>query len=123
MSGSSNPFGHFVRERLQKRKKTIPLKGSLEDSGRYFKCWNCGFICDANRDKLGVGDGITQLDKPDIAMGGFGTGDKLSVTMIVDDMFTILENDPQGNPITHYEHNQYPVSIGGCPLCGCKNYR
>ena len=123
MSGSSNPFGNFIRERLPKRKKTIPLKGSLEDSGRYFKCWNCGFICDANRDKIGPGDGTTQLDKPDIAFGGFGSGDKLSITMIVDDMFTILKNDGQGNPIVKYEHNQYPKSIGGCPLCGSKNYR
>ena len=123
MSGSSNPFSVFVRDKLPKRKKTIPLKGSLDDSGRYFKCWNCGFIADADRDKVGSGDGVIQLDKPDIAQGGFASGDPYSIMMILDDMFTILQNDGQGNPITHYEHNQYPKSIGGCPMCGTRNYR
>lgn len=122
MSSTANRYGIHVQQRLPKRKRTIPLKGDLEDSGRYYRCWRCGFINNIERNKVGDGNGTTQLDSPDIAMGGFGTGDPLSVHIILDDMFTILENGSDGNPITTYRHNNYSQIIGGCSLCGSKNF-
>lgn len=44
--------------KLRKDSKTIPVWGTPDrgdglDSGRYWECWHCGFICDADRDELG----------------------------------------------------------------------
>jgi hypothetical protein len=123
MSSTTNRYGVHVQQRLPKRKRTIPLPGDLEDSGRYYRCWYCGFINNVQRNQVGDGDGVTQLDAPEIAMGGWGMDDPLSLAIILDDMFTLLQNRPDGNPITNYRHNNYPQIIGGCSLCGCKNYR
>lgn len=122
MNTSSNRYAIFKTQRLPKRKKTIRLSGDLEDSNRYFRCWNCGFICDSERDQVGDGDGVTVLDTPEIARGGFGEGDPVSAVAMVTGHCIVLETGPDGNPKTKYEHNQYPQIIGGCPLCGSKNY-
>ena len=123
MSSATNRYGIHVQQRLPKRKRTIPLQGDLEDSGRYYRCWNCGFINDIERNQVGDGDGTTQLDAPEIAMGSILTDDVLSGVIILDDMFTLLENGSDGNPVTTYRHNNYLKVIGGCSLCGSRNYR
>lgn len=47
---------HRVRKnRIRKRSRTLPIPGHEDygdgrDADRYFKCWNCGFICDSERD-------------------------------------------------------------------------
>ena len=60
------------RSRLRNESRTIPLYGSVErgnglDDGRYFRCWNCGFVCNEDRDSLGGSesrDGIYYEDFP-----------------------------------------------------------
>lgn len=47
-----------VTERLPRKKKTNRLPGAFEDDGKYYKCWNCGFICNATRDEVGEGSGV-----------------------------------------------------------------
>ena len=47
-----NPRRHI----LPKRSRTIPLFGTGDDAGKYYRCWNCGFICNAERDTLGDGN-------------------------------------------------------------------
>lgn len=123
MSVSENRYGNHFTQRLPRRKRTISLPGDLEDNGKFFKCWNCGFVCNADRNRTGDGDGKTQTDTPLIAEGGFHTGDRMNIAIILDDMFTVLQNGQDGNPITDYRHNNYPQIIGGCPLCGSLNYR
>jgi len=44
------------KRRLPKRSRTRPVYGKGDDKGRYFRCWNCGFICDKERDELGDAD-------------------------------------------------------------------
>jgi hypothetical protein len=44
-------------KRQPRRKGAIPLYGEKEDTNRYFRCRFCGFICDIQRDGLGIGDG------------------------------------------------------------------
>ena len=46
-------------KRLRKEKRTIPIRGIWEDKGKYFRCWNCGFVCDSQRDSLGDHGGVT----------------------------------------------------------------
>jgi len=60
------------RSRIRKESRTIPLYGDADrgnglDDGRYFRCWNCGFICNIDRDALGGSesrDGISYEDFP-----------------------------------------------------------
>ena len=49
----------FKKSRYPSQIRTIPIRARDGDSGReiidkgnYFRCWNCGFICDARRDEL-----------------------------------------------------------------------
>lgn len=49
----------FKKSHYPRQIKTIPIRARDGDSGRevidkgsYFRCWNCGFICDERRDKL-----------------------------------------------------------------------
>ena len=44
--------------RIRKESRTIllygdPDRGNGLDDGRYYRCWNCGFICNIDRDALG----------------------------------------------------------------------
>jgi len=116
-------YTRYLHHRQLRKKRTIPIYGEKEDTGKYFKCWNCGFICNVGRDSLGDGDGRAYLDSPEIAGDSFGSQDPLSVELILDDLFTILQNDANGNPITSYRYNQYPAGSGGCPLCHSQNYK
>ncbi len=59
MSSTQNRYGVYGRSRLPREKRSIPVSGDLEDDGRYFKCWNCGFVCDSQRDITGDGSGVT----------------------------------------------------------------
>ena len=47
----------YDRRRLPTKRRRIPVFGTDTHSGKYFKCWNCGFICDKDRDKTGDGVG------------------------------------------------------------------
>ena len=60
------------RSRIRKESRSIPLRGNAErgnglDDGRYFRCWNCGFVCNVDRDALGgpeSRDGLYYEDFP-----------------------------------------------------------
>jgi hypothetical protein len=109
-----------------RHKRVISIRGSNEDTGVYYRCWNCGFICDSTRDQIGDGDGVSVRDAPEYHTGYESSQDSLNYTpgiRIHGMMAVTLENGPDGDPITTYRHNKYPKIGQGCPLCGCKNYR
>lgn len=102
-----------------KDSKTIPLWGSPErgdglDDGKYYRCWNCGFICDVDRDAL---------------------GDAQSVSHITLDPYDLLDEygnsvaDTGGTKHTIFEGEGYttvryvPVVESGCPFCGTLNWK
>jgi hypothetical protein len=122
MSVDSNRYGRYRTTKLRKTPSGKPVPGDLEDANRFFKCKHCGFNNDIERNTLSDGDGITQSDVPDISYGSAMTGDSLSTYIHVDDMFTLLQLDAEGNPETDYRHNNYPVIVGGCGLCGSLNW-
>ena len=85
--------GHRYRKsRIPKDSRTIPIygdpiKGDGNNDGKYYKCWNCGFVCDVDRDALGDGqsrDGVAINEFIEIAYGGLPSsfavlGGKLAV--------------------------------------------
>ena len=90
--------------RLPKDSKTIPIyghpeRGDGQDSGRYYRCWNCGFVCDTQRDAL---------------------GDATSRSGAVYE--TYAQVDEYGNPTgeTRWKPSE---SSTGCPMCFTKNWR
>lgn len=107
-----------------KRSRTIPLKGNSirgdgEDYGKYFKCWNCGWICNVDRDALGGAEseanitptGYTQLDQyGNEVYHCFGAAG--STQSICEDAGGIWTS-------TRYK----PVVNSGCPACGSPNWR
>ena len=69
------------RRKLPKRSRTRPIRGKGDDEGKYFRCWNCGFICNKDRDELGDAEsnaGDNHLDYHNIAPTDPYTNDSAS---------------------------------------------
>ena len=103
----------------KKESKTIPLYGSPErgdglDDGRYFECWNCGFICDLDRDTLGDSQSTS-----DITLKSYQLLDEYgdNVAATGGTKHTIFEGE--GYTTVRY----IPDVNSGCPFCGTMNWR
>ena len=118
----------YDRRTLPKEKKTIPLRGSDTHKGKWFKCWNCGFPCYTEREKLDDHDsydgvGYTVVSVADVSTPTFG--DKywhlLSMNTIRND-FLLVQPDPNGDPIySECSHSQKVTQF--CPSCGCPRWK
>jgi hypothetical protein len=134
---------HFDRRRVPKQKRTIPIYGAVaydasgkavkDQSNILFRCWNCGFVCNTDRDKLGDGVGFRIIDQPDIGpLDTYGASIQypgsnaasMALELCNEDMSTVhlMQLDSDGNPVT-VMHNFSQVVFAGCPLCGCMNYK
>lgn len=121
-------FRRRETRRLKKRSRTIPLKGFGRDEGRYFRCWNCGFICDVERDSLGGAASLDGVDHVNYSVPTYGAvpneeGSGLSVLGgNIEHFHVSSELDSSGNPKKPL--HQFQVTItGGCPFCGTLNWR
>jgi len=99
---SKSRFSQIIRWKLPRHRRSVRLPGAEEDTGRYLKCWNCGFLIDT---KLGLsgGDGHgNSYSQP----GGDDANDTISTSIVED-----------------YEYEAYNIdtAIGTCPLCGTAN--
>lgn len=140
-------YRHRNRNRkVRKQSRTIPLRGHKDfgdgrDDGKYWRCWNCGFICDNERDELGDADGISHTVYEALYSGGPKKGANSTDYLETDaaihgsiqsvPLLTIasgrtghvlLENDSAGDPKT-VRINWTPETNSGCPLCGTRNWK
>lgn len=121
----------FTTRKRIKKSRTIPLRGcgvgESDENGQYFKCWNCGFVCDVERDNLGGSeekDGLTYenysvpLDSsiPDGLSGLAVLGGDIEHFQVA------LEVGSDGEPLEPKKHVRAVVG-SGCPFCGCRNWR
>jgi len=116
--------------KIRRRSKTIPLKGHSvrgngEDAGKWFKCWNCGFICNVDRDALGdnetrSGDGQTDYHTP--SYGSSDMSDEVNGLAALEDYTVALALGVDGNP-QGIRHNIMSDVSSGCPMCGSRNWR
>ena len=111
------------------------MYGSFEDSNRYIKCWNCGFIIDTNRLSAGDGSGIVVEDfdfEPDRYVSDYEkywhglesdlTGVNYDITMDTPcSAGCILLNGPDGNVVTSFYTPRTAKAGSGCPFCGTRN--
>ena len=119
------------KRKLIKRSRTRPVYGEGADKGKYFRCWNCGFVCNVDRDQLGDSDSwsgnehtdyhedylYSSYDAPDdpsrYAVLGGDIGDYYVALNIV---------TPDGEP--ELIRHKYTSDISrGCPFCGSTNWR
>lgn len=113
----------------RKDSRTIPVwgdpeKGGGEDHGTYYRCWNCGSICDVRRDARPKTHGhggtpasevtISELPQP------YSTEEPGSFYLIVGgagpQLSHVLQGPNQGKAY-------FRVDAPGCWFCGCPNWR
>ena len=118
-------YGIYRKSHLNHDRRKIPVYGEGEDANKLFHCWNCGAICNIDREQLSQDEysrgGVGVLDAPEVSLGLQSLGEPLNTMAILDDLHTILLNGQDGNPV-NIRHNQYPEVGSGCWQCGCRNY-
>jgi predicted RNA-binding Zn-ribbon protein involved in translation (DUF1610 family) len=132
---SDSRFIKYDRRKFPKEKKTIPFWGAAspgagygagsDRSGVLFKCWNCGFLCNTNRDELGDGVGYVVTDEARIKIPRLGSGDIRDVSLsigIFQSGARLMQLDAVGDPVT-VVHNMTQRVYAGCPHCGSKNWK
>ena len=93
-SSNQNRYGTYKRTRLPRQKRTLLQSGSLEDASKYYKCWNCGAICNIERETLSQGD-----------HGMGGSNPKLNLSLLLhmdgdDASTTFTDSSPVGSTVT-----------------------
>lgn len=133
----------------RKRSRTLPIYGNPvmgdgQDDGKYFRCWNCGFVCDVERDALGGSDSLSGVsyeiyeqkfstdggNAPFIGASIHGVAldaNGLDAEALIRKscLYTghvLLEEGPDGTAKGIYR-NWQPTISSGCPFCGSRNWR
>ena len=129
---------------LPHRKRAIRIWGADTMSGKRFRCWNCGFVCNTDREKTGDGVGYHVQDVTDpettllpdysgsavtytgtqySAWQNKGTGDSRDISLSIDNDKTIFMSELDANGDKKVmSHNFTSIVSAGCPHCGCKTY-
>ena len=108
------------RKALAKQSRSIPYK--VRGDEKLFKCWNCGFICNEDRDDssgLTAGDNHTVSSIP--SFGGDGLDGMIIPTEIGKEC-VLMEQDAQGDDVV-IQHLFTSNITKGCPMCGTTNYK
>jgi hypothetical protein len=102
--------------KLPKQAKAFPYKPKGSES--LWKCWNCGFICNEDRDDhsgLTAGDNHTTIPQP-------AYGDSQMLVLDVPYFYhVIMEQDINGDKVIMHDHLTNITK--GCPFCGTTNYK
>jgi hypothetical protein len=143
-------YHRYRQRKIRKESRTLPMPGHVDygdgkDSGKYYRCWHCGVVCDIDREELGDGeskDGVSYTvydaalssDSQDssenitpIHQGANedGVNDDvyaLSTMLTVRTGHVIMENDAAGDPKT-VRVNYTPDVSSGCWFCGTLNWK
>ena len=116
--------------RPRKVARRIPVKGQRDDKGRYFRCWNCGFVCDAQRDQLGGPEDRSGVSHSNFIVAdnlGYQFGDseldaQISLEAIGLHFESVSVSQSNGDPQPSRQDIKPDIG-GGCPLCGTLNWR
>ena len=117
----------YSQKAVPRQKRTTLLYGEGEYQGRFYKCWNCGFVNDKDQavvaDTYQGGDS-SAVEEFDTAPAPYGTGDTsflLTLNTTFDTM-TLMPVDANGN-IVEINQPRRVVITGGCAFCGSYNWR
>jgi len=120
-------FTRAYRHRLHKESRTLPIPGRGDDDGKYFHCWNCGFVCDKDRDELGDsatkgGDGHLDALDPIVNVPGGNTENHAVLGGSTGHYHVAAIIGPDSVP-REVRHTFKSDVSRGCPKCGSTNYR
>lgn len=119
--------------------RTLPVKGMVDERGKSYRCWHCGFICIEGRDALGGSNSKSNVIPTDYtekysSVTGIGSGTeglsadgKTPLQLLATSggalrRVVTLELGSDGNPINlAYAHRANVTT--GCPFCGTKNWK
>lgn len=107
----------YHTKKVKKDSRTIPLHGDGEDTGKWYRCWNCGFICNEDRDDLGGSEDRDGNSYKVVVSDPYRVGVNTAVLRSITNTFVVV------NTAIQYKNMYYPVSNSGCPFCGCRNWR
>jgi len=130
------------RSKIYHDARTLPLRGSGDDEGRYFRCWNCGFRCDVEVDALGDASSrpgktfefyyeiydVADTDSRELlsAQGldyyGVNGNTILATSSLLRNTIISLKVGVDGQPLT-IKQTIRPTVSSGCPVCGTLNWR
>ena len=111
------------RKQIRKDSKTIAIYGSPDrgdglDHNKWYRCWNCGFLDNTDRNALGDSQSRDGVILSDYAQNP----DNSNKEAVLGGNVVALENDSEGNP----KETVYSFMVGpnnGCSFCGSLNYR
>lgn len=114
--------------KLPKQSSTIPVKGVGDDAGKWFRCWNCGFMCNVDRDKLSGDKSLSGVVLMEYVAIPDTYGDPLAAYACLDGCESFFHTTPKmkadGTP-QEEKHTLAPSSelSSGCPQCHSLNWR
>ncbi len=118
----------YRQRKIRGDKRILPQYGEREDSSKYYRCWHCGFLCDADRDSVGgieKGSGLSHTDFSSASYGSQDTTDPLNAVIVLGGIghaHVMMELDSEGDAKA-VKHDFEAVSGVGCPFCSSLNYR
>jgi DNA-directed RNA polymerase subunit RPC12/RpoP len=119
-----NRFEGKRGKRLRPSRRARQIFGLGEDSGKYYRCQHCGFVCNIDRDELGGPadrDGLVYENySVSIYPNPLGNG-IIRMGGDIEHFQVVLENGSDDEPKEVEEHWR-AVSVSGCPLCGSRNW-
>ena len=132
MSDSSR-FSRYKSTKLPKRNRTQVVPGAREDVNKFYHCQICGFVTDIERDTLDGGemasDGLIVEDFVEEIniLEPFTGADTTIVLDAVDHdseiLFHLTDDYYADGTVKDSHHSLTSKVIGGCPMCGSKNWR
>jgi len=121
---------HPGRTILRHDARTCPLSPARwEDEGRYFRCWNCGMICDVQRDALGGSEdrgGTNSEFVKDTYPDYSGWQDYFDVkkpTLIRGSSHSVMCRLDASGDVVAPRLSYSPTVESGCSFCGSRNWR
>ena len=117
-------FIHYDRRRLPRRKHTIPRDWTETQDGKFFRCWNCGFTCNIDVNKLGDGVGYRVYDDILTVDLDLFSGNTMACTLSIstNNDISLIEADSTGGPKIF--HREFKTTVtSGCPFCGTRAFK
>ena len=117
----------YSQKSAPRRKRALQLVGEFEDSGKWYRCWNCGFINNIDRNQVAdsfTGGDNSQVQEYDgLTPTAFGTGDpRYAMLALGFGSIRLMQLDASGAVMTPQVSRSTKIT-GGCSFCGCLNYK
>jgi len=137
MSVNRSRYVKYSIKKVPHKKRSLPIRMAGDDwTGKWFKCWNCGFINNIDRaqvaDVYQGGDKAIVFESDDLVYGSNNipsnvypeVKDNLGKYITLDFPFSInlMKLDAQGNVVEPHVSDSVKI-IGGCAQCGSMNWK